>query len=62
MVVEDAYRGALTVTDGLATLDTSPAGGWYDVTVAVPGTTWRRTFAGHLENGEPSTSDPALGR
>jgi len=62
VVVEDAYRGALTVTDGLATLDTSSAGGWYDVTVAVPGTTWRRTFAGHLENGEPSTSDPALGR
>jgi len=62
VVVEDAYSGALRLDGGLATLDTAPAGGWYDVTVAVPGTGWRRTFAGHLENGEPSTSDPALGR
>ena len=34
----------------------------YDVTVTVPGTGWVRTFAGHLEDGRPSTSDPALGR
>jgi phospholipase C len=62
VVVEDAYRGALTVTGGVATLDTSEAGGWYDVTVAVPGTAWSRNFAGHLGTGGPSISDPALGR
>jgi phospholipase C len=61
VVVEDAYRGALSVDGGLATLDTSASGGWYDVTVAAPSTEWRRTFAGHLENGQPSSSDPALG-
>ena len=61
VVVEDAYAGALSVAGGLATLDTAGSGGWYDLTVAVPGTDWRRTFAGHLENGAPSSSDPALG-
>lgn len=62
VVVEDAYQGSLPLHGGLATLDTDSTGGWYDITVAVPGTSWRRTFAGHLENGRPSTSDPALGR
>jgi len=62
VVVEDAYAGAVPLAGGLATLDTTASSGWYDVTVAVPGTGWRRTFAGHLENGAPSTSDPALGR
>ncbi|MCU1684170.1 MAG: phospholipase phosphocholine-specific [Amycolatopsis sp.] len=29
--------------------------GWYDVTVTIAGQrTWRRRFAGHLENGKPS--------
>ncbi|MGW1680013.1 phosphocholine-specific phospholipase C [Saccharopolyspora sp. NPDC002376] len=60
--VEDAYRGAVPVKGGRATLDTSSSGGWYDMTVSVPGTAWIRTFAGHLEDGHPSTSDPALGR
>lgn len=60
--VEDSYRGALPVTDGKSTLDTSSSGGWYDVTASVPGTAWSRTFAGHLEDGHASTSDPALGR
>lgn len=62
VVVEDGYQGTLRLQGGLATLDTSATGGWYDITVAVPGTSWRRTFAGHLENGRASTSDPALGR
>jgi phospholipase C len=36
-------------------------GGWYDVTVSVEGTTFARQFAGHVENGTPSISNPALG-
>lgn len=62
--VDNAYGGkrvALSRT-GRGRIDTREVGGWYDVTVSVPGTPWRRTFAGHLENGRPSTSDPALGR
>lgn len=60
-VVRDAYAGAVAVSGGVAMLDTTAAHGWYDVTVGVPGTSWSRTFAGHLEDGRPSISDPALG-
>jgi len=32
---------------------------WYDVIVTIPGNaTYRRRFAGHLEDGSPGTSDP----
>ncbi|MDT3440256.1 MULTISPECIES: phospholipase domain-containing protein [unclassified Pseudofrankia] len=43
------------------TVDTKGTGGWYDITVSAPGTTWVRGFAGHLEDGKPSVSDPQLG-
>jgi len=33
---------------------------WYDLTVAIAGTTWARRFAGHVETGRPSRSDPAI--
>lgn len=34
---------------------------WYDFSLRVKGLTgWLRRFAGHLENGQPSISDPAL--
>lgn len=62
VVVEDAYLGRVPVVDGVAAVDTTPADGWYDVTVAVPGTGWVRALGGHLEDGKPSVSDPALGR
>jgi len=62
LVVEDACAGALRFRDGVAELDTWPANGWYDITVADPGSPWTRQFAGHLEDGRPSTSDPSLGR
>lgn len=42
--------------------DATESAGWYDLTVTideVPG--WARRLAGRLENGRPSTSDPALG-
>ena len=61
--VVDAYSGPVRVSRaGKANLDARPNAGWYDLTVSVPGTTWVRTFAGHLEDGRPSHSDPALGR
>ena len=34
--------------------------GWYDLTVMID--SYSRTFAGHVENGRTSTSDPQLGR
>ena len=61
VVVQDAYHGDVPLVGGVARLDSGDTSGWYDVTVAAPSTGWSRTFAGHLENGLPSTSDPALG-
>ena len=35
---------------------------WYDYSLRVSGSPgWLRRFAGHLENGLPSISDPAMG-
>jgi len=34
---------------------------WYDVAVEIHGSSWRRRFAGHIETGQPSKSDPAIG-
>jgi phospholipase C len=36
--------------------------GWYDLTLTVAGSSFLRQVAGHLDDGRPSTSDPALGR
>ena len=42
--------------------DVGGEGGWYDLTVTVDeAPAFRRRFAGRLENGEPGTSDPAMG-
>ena len=60
--VRDAYAGgARRLRGGKVDLDTRATGGWYDVTLTVPGTRFVRTLAGHLRTGRPSTSDPQLG-
>ncbi|MCW2781143.1 MAG: phospholipase phosphocholine-specific [Marmoricola sp.] len=44
------------------TIDLAATHGWYDVritAVGLPG--WLRRFAGHVETGRASTSDPAIG-
>ncbi len=55
--ITSAYAGPIRSRH----LDTRATGGWYDLTLTVPGTTWVRGFAGHLENGRPSVSDQQLG-
>lgn len=55
--ITSAYAGEIRSRH----LDTRATGGWYDLTLTLPGTTWARGFAGHLENGRPSVSDPQLG-
>lgn len=61
VVATDAYAGELRLRGGKVEIDTRTSGGWYDVTVTVPGTSFVRTLAGHLESGRPGTSDPQLG-
>jgi phospholipase C len=43
------------------TVRTNRANGWYDIAVASSADAgYLRRFAGHVENGRPSTSDPAI--
>ncbi|HEX2895866.1 MAG TPA: phospholipase C, phosphocholine-specific [Marmoricola sp.] len=64
----DAYTARTrTVTlapgrDKVVEVETRSTGGWYDVRLAVQGAAFVREFAGHLESGRPSISDPAFGR
>lgn len=63
IVVTDAYAGERHLDgNGTLTLDLRASSGWYDVTVGTADGSWTRTFAGHIENGKPSSSDPQLGR
>jgi len=62
VLVQDAYGREQDAGRRAVVVDTTRSGGWYDLTVTVPGTPWLRAFAGHLENGKPSVSEPALGR
>jgi phospholipase C len=42
-------------------LSLAQSANWYDYSVRVNGMPgWLRRFAGHLENGLPSISDPAM--
>ena len=43
-------------------LDLSASGGWYDIEVKVAGyPDFRQQFAGHVETGKPSITDPLMG-
>ena len=44
-------------------LDLAGSQGWYDLGIQVPGAAaYRRRYAGHIETGEDSSSDPLMGR
>ena len=62
VTLDNAYGGRTTVGGRPVVVDTSSAGGWYDLTVVADGGRFVRAFAGHLETGHPSVSEPALGR
>ncbi|MDP4255575.1 MAG: phospholipase C, phosphocholine-specific [Bacteroidota bacterium] len=54
--------GAAQVAGPPVLIDTTSSGGWYDVSVHVEGLEgWAWRFAGHIETGHESTSDPAMG-
>ncbi len=68
LVVTNAYANATrtyTLASGQSVdseWDTNPSSRWYDIAVSdnrVAG--FRRQFAGHIENGHDSISDPAIG-
>jgi phospholipase C len=65
LTVEDAYGQSATYRLGPGASVACTAGtrqGWYDVTVTSDhDDAFLRRLAGHVENGRPSTSDPAIG-
>jgi phospholipase C len=69
LAVVDAYRPGVQQTlrvphGGQRSLvvDTAPSSGWYDVALTSDrDTAFVRRLAGHLETGQPSTSDPKIG-
>jgi phospholipase C len=66
VVVEERYSGvrqtaAISPSEKLEQrwrLESSS--GWYDITVRTDNTNYLRQFAGHVETGRSSTSDPAI--
>jgi phospholipase C len=39
------------------------SGGWYDFTLRIPGNkSFEKRYAGHVETGSDSKSDPAMGK
>ena len=69
LTLSDAYgnqggHGVIRVRPGGSleqSVRTDRANGWYDVSVRISGDSgYLRRFAGHVENGRPSTSDPAI--
>lgn len=61
----ETRQRTLTVAPGgnvVDTWDVGPADHWYDLVVTVKGDPdFQRRFAGHLETGRPSKTDPAIG-
>jgi phospholipase C len=56
--------GPITAADGKAQLlvETKKHGGWYDCSVAIEGLAgYERRYAGRVETGKDSISDPAMG-
>jgi phospholipase C len=68
-IIDHAYKSgdhkktlAAGVTSSLV-LDLSKSFGWYDFSVRIAGNTaFERRYAGHVENGKSTFSDPAMGR
>jgi phospholipase C len=59
----NAYTGdTVTVAARTASISTATRDGWYDVAfIDKAGTNYLRRYAGHLENGVMSKTDPAIG-
>jgi phospholipase C len=68
VTIRDAYTPRATTLSlrpgqaGTERWSLSPTRGWYDLLVTVQGDPqFQHRYAGHLENGRDSISDPAMG-
>jgi len=67
-IVDNAYGNkdqSIVVPSGakeFITVDVSPSGNWYDLSVTIIGVkNFKRRFMGKMETGKDSTTDPAMG-
>lgn len=64
-VKDVSYAGTVYALDHAGEplwLDVRATGGWYDIVVEVEGyANFHRRFAGHVETGKPSITDPLMG-
>ncbi len=68
--IADGYQHrkpvSISLTPGSKTkldVDLSKSAHWYDLTITINGSdVYRKQYAGHVENGEESISDPMMGR
>ena len=59
----DLHRAIEPAAEATFAIDTKPGLGWYDLSVRIKGNEpFRRRYAGRVETGEWSYSDPAMGR
>jgi phospholipase C len=63
VMVVNAYTGEIsTIAAGTESVTAATKDGWYDVSfIDKAGTGYLRRYAGHLENGKISKTDPAIG-
>ena len=66
-IIDNAYKAKKKelVVSGTTSLpvDLSKSYGWYDLSVKIKGNnTFEQRFAGHVETGKPSKTDPFMGR
>jgi phospholipase C len=61
--MKDQKRTLLPGQTASIRLDLTQSFLWYDFSLQVEGfELFKRIYAGHMENGQPSFSDPAMGR
>ncbi|MBF9255007.1 phospholipase C, phosphocholine-specific [Pontibacter sp. 172403-2] len=68
-IVDHAYKNPpvtkeiAALAEAVVQIDTKPSSGWYDFSVRVQGNpSYERRYAGRVETGNPSQSDPFMGR
>jgi phospholipase C len=72
-IIDNAYKSPLRILRVSATgsakemvritLDTQKSFGWYDVSIRIKGnSSFDRRYAGRIETGKPSKTDPFMGR
>jgi phospholipase C len=68
-ITDNVYKSAKRIksiaksSESTIPIDTSKSFGWYDFTIRIKGNSiFEKRYAGHIETGRPSKTDPFMGR